>query len=217
MRLASFLIFLLPLMGMSFHVFAQTNSVPKDVNQYDEHGKAHGLWYTFTDANKGEPAEAILGTYEHGNKTGLWYVSDGIGNIRSIETFRHNVRDGEVKYFENGQMTCVGHYRGLNPKLAFDTVLIVDPITGDEKLVSIPTERGSVRHGRWRFYDEISGRLIREEEYQIDELVYKVDFAMSSADSSYIQTRNKFLPHKGNKLPASKFKQKEPIKTLIGG
>ncbi|MDI9319978.1 MAG: hypothetical protein QM530_05815 [Phycisphaerales bacterium] len=216
MRLASFILFYLIFISYTA-AFAQTHAAAKDVNQYDGNGKAHGLWYTFTAANKGEPAEAVLGTYDHGNKTGVWYVSDGIGNMNSIETFKHNVRDGEAKYFENGQLACVGYYRGLNPKVAFDTVLIMDPITKDEKLVSVPTERGSVRHGRWRFYDGLSGRLIREEEYQIDELIYKVDFPISTADSSNIQKRYKLLPHKQNKLPATKFKQKEPTQTLIGG
>lgn len=189
-----------------------------EINQLDESGKPHGLWYTYTPAERGEGAESKFGHYDHGDKMGLWYVNDGKGNMISIETFKFNVRDGEAKYFENGQLTCIGHYRGLNPKLALDTVLIVDPITGDEKWVSVPTERGSVRHGSWRFYDELSGRLIKEEQYQIDELIYKKDFSISAADSSFYQKRNAILPHKGNKLPpASKFKPKEATKSLIGG
>jgi hypothetical protein len=157
-----------------------------------------------------------MGHYDHGQKNGFWYISDGQGNMITIESYKHDVRDGEVKYFEQGQLTCVGHYRGLNPKVALDTVLIVDPISGDEKLVAVPTERGSIKHGSWRFYDPISGRLIKEEEYQVDALIFKKEFSISPADSSYYQMRNRLLPHNANRLPApSKFKPKAPTKSLI--
>jgi antitoxin component YwqK of YwqJK toxin-antitoxin module len=212
MRSIFFLLFLLN----GSNAFAQSKD-GKEINQTDAQGKPNGLWYTSKPAMRGEPSEAIFGSYDHGQKMGLWYVSDGIGNLVSIETFKLGVRDGEAKYFENGHLTCIGHFRGLNPKVALDTVLVVDPITADEKLVSVPTERGSVRHGSWRFYDELSGRLVREEYYQIDELLYSKDFSISSTDSSHYQMRNQHLPHldKNYKAP-SRFKQKPATKTLIG-
>lgn len=189
-----------------------------EINKRDEMGKQHGLWSTFSEAAKSEPATSTFGYYNHGEKHGTWYTSDQTGNLKSIENFKQNVRDGEVKYFENGQLTCVGHYRGLNPKVELDTVHITDPITGIESWVNVPTERGSVRHGRWRFYDELSGRLLKEEHYQIDELIYKQDFSISAADSLHYQKRNAMLPHKANTLPpASKFKSKIPTQSLIGG
>lgn len=197
------------------HSFAQNEQT---INQRDEQGRAHGLWYMHQKGGKGEPEQSIIGHYDHGNKTGIWYVSDSKGNICSIENYKHNVRDGEAKYFEQGQLTCVGHYRGLNPSVALDTVHIVDPITGAESWVSVPTERGSVRHGNWRFYDELSGRLVREEHYQVDEIIFKQDFTISASDSAAYARRNRLLPHNANKLPpASKFKSKEPTKSLIGG
>jgi hypothetical protein len=196
-------------------VFAQEKT---EINKRDDKGKPIGFWHTFEPAEKGEPARSIFGYYDHGQKNGLWYESDQTGNLTSIEAFKQNVRDGEVKYFTNGQLTCVGHYRGLNPQLEIDTVHITDPITGLESWVNVPTERGSVRHGRWRFYDETSGRLLKEEQYQIDDLIYKKDFSISPADSIHYQKRNAMLPHNSNQLPpASKFKSKEPIKSLIGG
>ena len=213
MRSLSYIICLLLCYG--YPANAQVKSA--EINQLDQQGRPHGVWYTEAPAMRGEPAETVLGTYDHGQKNGLWYVSDGRGSMVSIEAFRFNVRDGEAKYFDNGQLTCVGHYRGLNPKAEMDTVLIVDPITGDEKLVNVPTERGSVRHGSWRFYDEFSGRLIKEEQYQIDDLIYSKDFSISPADSVHYEMRNKKLPHLENKLkPASRFKQKPATKTLIG-
>lgn len=194
--------------------FAQEKQA--DINQLDAKGKPQGLWYIVTPALRGEPGAFRLGSYEHGLKTGLWYLSDDKGNMISIENFKLDVRDGEAKYFDNGQLTCIGHFRGLNPKEAIDTFMITNPLTGEEKLVSVPTERGSVKHGSWRYYDEFSGRLLKEEQYQADELIYRKDFSISPADSAHYQLRNKQLPHQENKLPSSRFKQKSPAKTLIG-
>lgn len=187
------------LLALFFLFVLQTNSFgqasEKAINIKDAQGRPDGLWYSYTPAQKGEPAMAVFGTYDHGNKTGMWYTSDGQGNMVSIEQYKYNVRDGEAKYFENGQLTCVGHYRGLNPSNKIDTVLITHPITGEEKYYYVSTERGSVRHGMWRFYDPLSGRLVREEEYQVDELIYSKDFSISTADSVYYQKRNAQLPH----------------------
>ncbi len=196
--------------------FAQNES--EAINRRDADGKAHGIWYSETKAIRGEPAQRSFGRYDHGMKMGMWYLSDEMGNITAIENYKYNVLDGEVKYFEKGRLTCIGHYRGLNPKVAIDTFYVEHPETGLEYMVAVPTERGTVRHGLWRFYDELSGRLIREEQYQIDELIYKKDFALSSADSVYYQKRIQMLPHNKNTLPpTSKFKVKEPTKSLIGG
>lgn len=192
---------------------AQAQTEQEKLNQYDNQGQRHGFWYTAEPASKGEPASSAFGTYNHGSKTGIWYTADNKGNILAIEQFKYNLRDGEVKYFENGQLTCVGHYKGLNPSYQIDTVLIVHPITGEEKMVYVPTERGSVKHGRWRFYDELSGRLLREQQYQVDELIESRDFSVTAADSLFYEQRNNVLPH--IKKPQYRHKQKEPAKSLI--
>ncbi len=187
-------------------------------NQRDAAGKAHGLWYVHQEALRGEPELTSFGAYDHGLRTGIWYVSNAQGNIVSIESFKQGVRDGKVQYFENGKLICIGHYRGVYAQNEKDTVHLIDPISLDEYWVSVNTERGSVKHGNWRFYDELSGNLTKEEFYQMDELIFKKDFIVSQADSIRYERRNRLLPHSGNGLqPASKFKSKEPTKSLIGG
>jgi hypothetical protein len=185
-----------------------------EINRRDHEGKPHGVWYIHEAAVRGEPSRSEFGTYDHGAKSGPWYLADDKGNIIAIEQFKYNLRDGEVKYFENGQLTCVGHYKALNPNIRMDTVLVIHPVTREEKMVYVPTERGSVRHGRWRFYDEISGRLIKEQQYQVDELIESKDFTVSPSDSAFYEQRNAVLPHLSR--PQYKHKQKDPVKSLIG-
>ena len=179
---------------------ARHNTANKDsgtvaVNQRDKNGKRHGLWWEQFAARRGEAAYTAFGSYDQGLKIGPWYRINEIGDLTAIENYRFDVLHGEVKYFEQGTLVCVGHYRGLNPSHPYDTILVVHPVTGEEKLVSVPTSKGSVRHGTWRFYDGRSGRLIREDDYQIDELLHSKTFGLTQADSAYYKAREKKMPH----------------------
>lgn len=165
------------------------------VNQRDKHGKKHGLWWEQFPARLGEGAYTAFGSYDQGLKIGPWYRINEVGDLVAIEHFRFDVLHGEVKYFEQGTLTCIGRYLGLNTSQSHDTVLVVHPVTGVEKLVALPSERGSVRHGLWRYYDPQNGRLIREEDYQADELLYSKSFQLTPADSAYYRAREKNMPH----------------------
>ena len=89
----------------------------------------------------------------------------------------------------------MGHYRGLNPDVPYDTIIVVHPVTGEQSLRAIESERGTTRHGLWQFYDPQTGKLIKEEEYQVDELVYSHRFNLTKADSLASQAHIQELPH----------------------
>ena len=171
------------------------NASGSPLNGTDKRGCKQGMWYIKQPERMGEDAYSELGNYNAGRKTGLWYHMNNLGEITAIEQYRNNVLDGEVKYFENGNLVCIGHYRGLNPDRAYDTIFVEHPITGVEKLTVISTDRGTLKHGLWRYYDLQTGRLIREEDYQVDELIYRQVFSIANADSLYCEQRNKRLPH----------------------
>lgn len=164
-------------------------------NLKDEKGQPHGQWVIQTPARMGEDAYAEWGSFDHGRKWGLWYRFDGEERVTAIERFRNGVLDGEVQYFENGALFCVGHYRGLNPFYAFDTIYVVDPVTFQEIRRILPTDRGSLKHGLWRYYDTRSGRLIREVDYQLGDVVASKEFSVSPVDSAWYKAREKAMPH----------------------
>jgi antitoxin component YwqK of YwqJK toxin-antitoxin module len=177
-----------------------TPAIPQgDINKKDTKGKKTGMWLVSMPARMGEAGYSEFGTYDEGNKAGLWYKLDGEGRLTSIETYRNNVLDGEVKYYENGRVTCIGYYRGLNPRYSHDTIDVIDPVSHKETRRIIPTERSTLKHGTWRFYDADNGRLVREEDYQIDELVYHKDYPMSKADSLIYLKRESKMPHNKKK------------------
>jgi len=166
-----------------------------EFNQTDNKGMRQGPWLIRQPERMGEPAYFEFGYYSNGEKTGSWYHLDVNGVPEAIEQYSRNVRNGEVKYFDGGRLTVVGHYRGLNPDVIIDTIVVEDPETGQERLVPIASERGSVRHGLWQFYDPRTGRLLREEYYQLDEKVSSQSFGLSKADSTYYKQRDAILPH----------------------
>jgi hypothetical protein len=187
-------IFLLFLSLYSTGVYAQSAPVTP-LNLTDAKGKPHGQWVVQTPARMGEDAFSEWGNYEHGIKYGTWYKFDGDAQVTAIEHFRGGVLDGEVKYFERGTLVCMGHYRGLNPKYQFDTIYITEPVTGQELRRIIPTERGQVKQGMWRFYDARTGRLEREVDYQLDEVRARQYFSIASVDSAWYQRHVQAMPH----------------------
>lgn len=195
-------LFLIALILLPAFCKAQMATAQKKTNQLDGAGKQHGTWVYHEPERMGEPGTMETGNYDHGNRTGIWYTVDDGGDLISIESFAFDELDGEVKYYERGQLYCVGHYRALNPKHSVDTIIVVDPITHDESYKTITTDKGTMRHGTWRYYDPENGSLLKEEEYQVDELIFKKQWAVSQkADSLYGRWRNKLLPHrrKGNR------------------
>ncbi len=163
------------------------------INKIDRHGHAQGNWIVEVKPNKGEEGYLEYGNYTDGAKEGIWRKLSDEDLPLAIETYKKGVLNGEVKYFTKGRLTCIGHYRGLNPSNKMDTIWVEDAITGEELMRVVESEKGSLRHGQWLYYDELNGRLLREEEYQVDDLIAAKDF--ETADSAAIQKRIKGLPH----------------------
>jgi len=168
-------------------------------NKMDSLGRRDGQWIERFPARMGEEAFADWGSYSHGRKFGPWYRYDAEARVTSIENFRRGVRDGEAKYFENGALVATGDFRGLNPDQKFDTIWVLDPVKDIEMKRVLPTESGSVRHGTWRYYDARSGRMIRQLEYVLDEVVDKKEFSIAPVDSAWYKKREAAMPHMQNR------------------
>lgn len=171
------------------------DSVSHAINRLDRYGRKQGVWLNEYPERMGEDPYVEFGSYSGDEKVGTWYKMDQHGGVTAIEQFAHNVLNGEVKYFDQGMLAVTGYYRGLNPAYAFDTLVVADAETGEEKLVTVSTDRRTVKDGTWRYYDPATGRLIREEVYQVDELLSQRSFGLSTQDSLYYSRRNAILPH----------------------
>lgn len=199
--LLTYLCFTLTVSAFAQNTASQSKK-PKEtppLNQYDKKDNKHGMWFNTVAAKMGNPGYSEFGTYYHGEKTGPWYKMNTQNDLIAIENFRHDHYDGEVRYFYKGQLTVVGNYKSLDPDKEVDTIIVEDPVSGRQELVPVSTDRGSVRHGTWRYYDEETGALIKVQEYQVDDIIYEEEFEYSAKDSLYYQLRAKKLPHAVNK------------------
>ncbi|MBL7717208.1 MAG: hypothetical protein JNL72_00120 [Flavipsychrobacter sp.] len=181
--------------------YGQKEALPETrvpLNQTDNQGKRDGPWWITTPSHKGEPAVSKYGTYSHGTKFGKWYTIDNEGDIAAVEMYRDDMLDGEVKYYTNGIMYCSGSYKAFNSDGVADTVIVVNSDTHEETQREIVQDPVSLRHGTWRFYDEQTGKLLREEEYQVDSLIYKKNY-VSPADSTALRKRELAMPHNQKK------------------
>lgn len=196
---------------LAFDSVAQKKaSLPKSgeqLNKRDSKGVKQGMWLNRISEKRGEPAYSEFGNYLHGQKNGLWYKVNTQGDLVAIENYKKDVFDGEVKYFTNGQVTTVGRFRGLNPDVLVDTIMVEDPVKQTQTLVPIKSDVGSVRHGTWRYYNESTGMIIKVEEYQIDNLIYEEYFKYSREDSLRLMKRMKNMPDPNisrNNIPTKK-------------
>jgi hypothetical protein len=173
------------------------NEVPVPTNQLNKEGKREGLWYFSKPARMGEPSTLEFGNYSSGKRNGIWCKMEKYTEkFINIETYKDGMLNGEVKYFEDGKLYCIGNYLALNPQYKYDTFLIVDPVTQLERFKAVPTESGSIRHGYWRYYNTDSGYLYREEEYVGDDLVYSKNFKnLPKATLTENSNNSPKLPH----------------------
>ena len=189
------LLFIALLLPASHLLAQQADGTKTTLNQTDKKGRREGMWLIQQPERMGEDAYAEFGNYIAGQKFGVWYRMTPLEEIIAIEHYNRNVLDGEVQYYEQGRLVCIGHYLGLNPDQDYDTIFVTDPITQNEKMVRIATDRGTLKHGTWRYYDAATGRLAKEEEWSADELVDRKEFTISQFDSAYYQRRLKLMPH----------------------
>ncbi|MFT4061153.1 MAG: hypothetical protein QM642_02225 [Edaphocola sp.] len=178
------------------------------LNKTDPKNRKQGLWFFKHEAHLGEPLFYEFGNYKDNRRNGIWTRLDSEQRLEATENYNHGVLNGTAQYYERGKLVVVGNYRGLDQSKPFDSVMVTNPNTLEDTLVIVPTDVGYTKHGLWRYYDAATGQLTREEEYQVDNLLYRREYThYTHADSLAIKARIEQLPHnqkKTNKAPRGK-------------
>lgn len=181
-----------------------------NLNKTDASNRKQGLWFYRHEARMGEPLYYEYGNYRDDRKTGVWTKLDSEQQLQAIEHYYLGVLNGTAHYYEKGRLVCIGNYRGVYSANKHDSIWVTNPTTYEDTLVALPPETGSSRHGIWRYYDPETGQMTMEEEYQVDDLIYRKEFHhISKEDSIRIKRRNDNLPHNRKhyaKPPAGKGK-----------
>lgn len=166
------------------------------INRMDAQHRRQGPWMMEV-MDDSEQLQWSIGSYLNGKMNGPWIKTNRDGAPIAQENFKHDMLDGEAKYYEDGRLICVGHYLALRSTYEYDTVWVENPETNQLRPVRIKSNRGSVRHGFWTYYHPGTTQLARVQEYQVDSLIYSKDYR-EAADSVQIMKRMKAWPHADN-------------------
>ncbi|MGX5816788.1 toxin-antitoxin system YwqK family antitoxin [Chitinophaga lutea] len=134
----------------------------QDVNKTDAKKRKQGPWVEQVESIRGEPGYSWEGVYKNDRKEGVWKKYTINGDLMAEETFLQGALQGLCKYYyPNGKISATGQMIAIDLEGQKDTVVTIDPVSGEESLMEVVRKGNSVRQGEWRLYDE-DGNMVRE-------------------------------------------------------
>ena len=174
-QLALFLILQLLLAGSSFAQYKEykLNANGDTINAINKNGEKQGKWVIRVDELRGNPGYEEEGVFKKNVKDGYWRRYNLDGDLIAVEHFILGGKDGLQQYFTYlGDLEREESWKGYNPDAPYDTVAVYGTGSGeiiDYKIVK--AEPYSVKHGDWKYYEPGSGRVIRSEKWERNNLV----------------------------------------------
>lgn len=143
------------------------------INAINQKGEKHGKWVISIPELRGEPGYEEEGIYKKGLKHGIWRKYNSEGDIIAVENYKNGGKDGLQQYFTYlGDLVLEESWKGYDPDAPYDTIPIYGTGSGeiiDYKIVK--AEQYSVKNGEWKFYEPGTGRLIKTEQWERNNLV----------------------------------------------
>ena len=137
------------------------------INAIDKKGIKQGKWIVKVGEIRGEPGYEEEGIFKNGKKEGFWRRYNVNGDIIAMENYKYGGKNGKQQYFTfMGDLVREENWHAFNPDAPYDTIPVYG--TGSNEILSfkiVKSEQYSVKHGKWKFYEPSSGRLIRTEVY----------------------------------------------------
>ena len=143
------------------------------INAITKDGQKIGKWVIEVPEIRGEPGYVEEGIYRKGVKDGYFRRYSSQGDLLAVEHYILGGKDGVQLYYNYvGDMEREENWKGYNPDAPYDTIPIYG--TGSGEIVDykiVKAEAYSVKHGEWKYYEPGSGRLLRTEKWERNNLV----------------------------------------------
>ena len=143
------------------------------INKVDKKGLKQGKFVVRTEELRGEPGFEEEGVYKNDAKEGIWRRYNLQGDPIGFENYLHGGKDGFQQYYSPlGELLREENWRGYNPDAPYDTIAVYG--TGSNEIVDfkiVKAEQYSVKQGMWRYYEPVTGRLLKTEEWERNNLV----------------------------------------------
>lgn len=168
------LVLLIPLTGLQaqYRSFELTEK-GDTFNIIDKEGIRMGYWIIAHPDLRGEPGYEEEGEYKKGQKNGIWKIFSLQGDLIGVENYRFGGKDGLQRYFNpTGGLIREENWRAYNPDAPYDTIPIYGE--GSNEVMNfkiVKAETYSTKDGEWKFYDPVTGNLIRTETWERNNLM----------------------------------------------
>jgi hypothetical protein len=143
------------------------------INRVDKNSLKQGKWVKHTDDLRGEPGFEEEGMYKDDLKEGVWRRYTLQGDPIGFETYLHNGKDGPQQYYSPlGELLREESWRGYNPDAPYDTIAVYG--TGSNEIIDykiVKAEQYSVKQGTWKYYEPVTGKLLKTEEWERNNIV----------------------------------------------
>ena len=153
----------------SFKISAKNDTI----NRIDKKGYKQGKWVFHKEELRGEPGFEEEGIYKDDMKEKIWRRYTLTGDPTAFETYFHGGKDGLQQYYSPlGELLREENWRGYNPDSPYDTIAIYG--TGSNEIVDykiVKAEQYSVKHGIWKYYEPVTGKLLKTEEWDRNNIV----------------------------------------------
>jgi hypothetical protein len=153
----------------SFKISAKGDTI----NKIDKKGLKQGKFVLRTEELRGEPGFEEEGMYKNDAKEGIWRRYNLMGDPIGFETYLHGGKDGPQQYYSPlGELLREESWRGYNPDAPYDTIAVYG--TGSNEIVDykiVKAEQYSIKQGFWKYYEPVTGRLFKTEEWDRNNLV----------------------------------------------
>jgi hypothetical protein len=143
------------------------------INKIDKKNMKQGKWVLRTEELRGEPGFEEEGRYKDDAKEGIWRRYNLQGDPIGFETYLHGGKDGLQQYYSPlGELVREENWKGYNPDAPYDTIAVYG--TGSNEIIEykiVKAQQYSVKHGTWKYYETVTGRLLKTEEWKGNNLV----------------------------------------------
>jgi antitoxin component YwqK of YwqJK toxin-antitoxin module len=191
------------------------------LNKIDKNNLKQGKWINAVPPLRGEPGYEEEGRYKNGNKEGIWRVYTTQGDNIAIESYFNNGKDGIQQYYSPlGALIREESWKGYNPDAPYDTIPIYG--TGSGEILEMKVVKAmqySVKHGVWKYYEPVDGRLISTEEWNWNRLVppkKPEDIGAATGGRSETNTKKKVVPKTPEMIEWERKNKKKKIKVRTG-
>lgn len=141
------------------------------LNCVDAKGLKQGRWVIKIDDLRGERGFEEEGAFMNSKREGTWRRFSLEGDLMAVENFRWGNKNGKNVYFSPmGDPLREESWKAVNPDDPYDTVAVYD-VADPTKIVGtevVKLDGFSLKHGTWRFFDPLSGRIEKTETWFLD-------------------------------------------------